>query len=465
MKASYNYITKRNLAIAIFITQIFAACKKFVDIKPPQTQIETSQIFENDQSANSAIAGLYKRLIINNSIMMNGALTELCGLSADELLNTNSPSPDDEFRLNSIKTDNWNLSGPLWQAAYKNIYQANAILEGLSGTAVTDSLKNQIRGEALLVRSLNYFYLINLFGDVPLVIATNYKENQSMARTPVSQIYERITNDLLEAKALLTTAYPSPGRVRPNKWTATALLARVYLIQKDWSKAESQSTEIINTGTYSLTNDLNNTFLSNSSETIWSLMEDKRNTAEGQMFIPAFSFIQPGYILTDTLLNSFETGDQRKVKWINSADVNGLTVYYPYKYKKGYDFSSIPPPPTEYYVVFRLAELFLIRAEARAHLGDIENSKSDINLIRNRAGLLNTPANDQYGLLSAIEQERKVELFAEWGHRWFDLKRTGQADAVLGPIKAPNWQNTDLLYPIPFDQIQLNPFLVQNPGY
>jgi len=465
MKASFQHIIKLRLIFAIFISQLFLSCKKFVDIQPPPTQIQTSQIFENDQSANSAIAGLYKRLIINNSIIMNGALTKLGGLSADELVNTNSPSPDDVFRINSIEPENSNLSGALWQPAYKNIYQANAILEGLSGAAVTDSLKRQIKGEALLVRSLNYFYLINLFGDVPLVIATNYKENQSLARTPVTQIYERITNDLLEAKALLSTIYPSSGRVRPNKWTATALLARVYLFQKDWSKAESQSTEIINTGTYSLTNDLTNTFLLNSPETIWSLMDDKSNTAEGQMFIPAFSFIKPGYILTDTLLNSFETGDQRKEKWINSADVNGLTVYYPYKYKKGYDFSSTPPVPTEYYVVFRLAELFLIRAEARAHLGDIVNSQSDINVIRNRAGLLNTSANDQSTLLSAIEQERKVELFAEWGHRWFDLKRTDEANNKLGHLKAPNWQNTDVLYPIPFDQIQLNPFLVQNPGY
>lgn len=465
MKANYQYTSKLLLALAIFMSQLFLSCRKFVDINPPVTQIQTSQIFENDQSANSAIAGLYNRLIINNSLIINGGVTKYCGLSADELLNTNSPDPDDEFRINDIQTNNSNLSGNLWQAAYKNIYQTNAILEGLAGSTITDALRRQIKGEALLVRSLNYFYLINIFGDVPLVTATKYEENQSMARTPVAQIYQSITDDLLQAKDLLTATYPSPGRVRPNKWTAAALLSRVYLFQKDWSKAELQSTEIINTGMYSLTDDLNNTFLSNSTETIWSLSQDKSNTAEGQIFVPAFSFIKPGYVLTDTLLNSFETGDQRKVKWLNSATLNGLTVYYPYKYKKGYDFSGNPPSPTEYYVVFRLAELFLIRAEARARLGDTINSRADINAIRNRAGLLNTSANDQSALLLAIEQERKVELFSEWGHRWFDLKRTDRANAVLGSIKAPNWQNTDVLYPIPFDQIQLNPFLVQNPGY
>lgn len=465
MKENYQSIIKLYLAFAIFASQLFLSCRKFVEIKPPLTQIETSRIFENDQSANSAIAGLYKRLIINSSIITNGGVTKFCGLSADELFNTNSPNPDDEFRNNSIQTKNSSLSGSLWQAAYKNIYHTNAILEGLNGSTITEPLKKQLKGEALLVRSLNYFYLINIFGDVPLIITTNYEENQSKARTPVAQIYQRIKNDLLEAKTLLTTTYPSSGRVRPNKWTATALLSRVYLYQKDWSKAESESSEIINSGMYSLANDLNNSFLSNSTETIWSLIQDKSNTAEGQIFIPAFSFIKPGYILTDTLLNSFETGDQRKVKWINSAVVNGLTVYYPYKYKKGYDFSSAPPPPTEYYVVFRLAEIYLIRAEARAHLGDILNAQTDINIIRTRAGLSNTSANDQPSLLSAIEKERKIELFSEWGHRWFDLKRTEKASSVLGSIKAPNWQNTDVIYPIPFDQIQLNPFLTQNSGY
>ena len=116
-------------------------------------------------------------------------------------------------------------------------------------------------------------------------------------------------------------------------------------------------------------------------------------------------------------------------------------------------------------MVLRLAEQYLIRAEARAQQNNISGSQSDLNLIRNRAGLVNTAANDKTALLTAIEHERQVELFTEWGHRWLDLKRTNRADAVLGPIKAPNWQPTDMLYPIPQTQIANDPNVHQNPGY
>jgi hypothetical protein len=459
-----HHINLYRVALFIFCG-VFCSCKKFIDTPRPKTQIETSQVFENDQSALAAMAGLYNRLIINNLIIMNGGITVFSGLSADELVNTSTPSPDDEFRTNTLQSNNFSISGYLWQAAYTNIYDANAILEGLSNSSVTQSLKMQLRGEALVVRSLNYFYLINLFADVPLITETNYKINQSMPRTPVSQIYQGLVTDLREAKTLLADMYPSSERVRPNKWTATALLARIYLYQKDWAKAEEQATEIINSGLYSMPTDLNDVFLSGSDETIWSLVQDKSNTAEGQTFIPAFSFLTPAYIITDSLLNKFEAGDERKVKWLNSTMINGQTVYFPYKYKQGWDFSAVPPPPTEYCIVFRLAEQYLIRAEARAQLNDIAGGQVDLNILRNRAGLPNIIANDQPSLLTAIEHERQIEFFAEWGHRWLDLKRTDRANVILGMEKSPNWQATDVLYPIPFDQIQLNPFLTQNSGY
>jgi hypothetical protein len=113
----------------------------------------------------------------------------------------------------------------------------------------------------------------------------------------------------------------------------------------------------------------------------------------------------------------------------------------------------------------RLAEQYLIRGEARAHQNNVQGAQEDLNIIRSRAGLGATTANDESSLLAVIETERQVELFAEWGHRWFDLKRTGRADAVLSLEKAPNWQSTDRLYPIPFEEIKINPSLTQNPGY
>ena len=119
----------------------------------------------------------------------------------------------------------------------------------------------------------------------------------------------------------------------------------------------------------------------------------------------------------------------------------------------------------EYSILLRLAEQYLIRAEARLYLGDLDGAKTDLNLIRNRAALPPITTNIEDELKLAIENERRHELFTEQGHRWFDLKRTARANEILGPIK-PNWHNTDILLPIPETELNLNPNLQpQNPGY
>lgn len=208
---------------------------------------------------------------------------------------------------------------------------------------------------------------------------------------------------------------------------------------------------------------MNSVFLSGSSEAIWQIIPATPgfNTTEARYLIPtASASTRPNYPITSYLLNSFEAGDQRKVSWTKSKTVSGQTYFYPYKYK----VRNLNEPVTEYYMVFRLTEQFLIRAECYAHLNDLSRSKADIDLIRSRASLPSTSASTQTDLLLAIERERRIEFFAEWGHRWFDLNRTGRSDQILPPIKS-GWQATDKLYPIPLTEIRLNPSLTQNPGY
>lgn len=458
----------RSIYVVTFAILLFhvMGCKKFLDIPAPKDQIQTKEIFTNGQAAVSAITGLYSTMLTSSLWPSNGGFTIFPGLSADEIYPVTPSTEIVEFSNNNIQPTNGNINSYLWSHAYRIIYHANAILEGLNNSQnLSENIKRQLRGEALLVRALHFFYLTNLYGKVPLTTTTNYEVNKVMPRSELNEINQLLITDLVEAKSLLNQQYPTSGRVRPNKWAASALLARVYLYQSLWQEAESEATGIINSGMYSLTPDLNNVFLSNSNETIWSLLQEKNNTSEGQIFIPIFSFFAPNYAIRDTLLNAFELNDQRKSKWIGSNVIGGQTYYYPYKYKKGYDFSNPPPPVTEYYIVFRLAEQHLIRAEARGQQNNLAGSLSDINVIRSRAGLSNTTANDNPSLSLAIENERRVELFAEWGHRWFDLKRWNRAGAALSVLKAPNWQNTDVLYPIPLAQIQANTSLIQNNGY
>ena len=163
--------------------------------------------------------------------------------------------------------------------------------------------------------------------------------------------------------------------------------------------------------------------------------------------------------MTPELANAFDPDDNRRTHWVGFISPGGEDYYFAYKYKVRYSYD----PPTEYLKVFRLAEQYLIRAEARARQGDITGAQADINAIRNRAGLTDTPANDLNSLLLAIEQERRFELFVEWGHRWFDLKRTNRVETVL--TGKPNLDATDLLFPIPLQEILNNPNMTQNPGY
>jgi hypothetical protein len=218
---------------------------------------------------------------------------------------------------------------------------------------------------------------------------------------------------------------------------------------------------VINSKKYHLVDDLDQVFLANSPEAILQFIPVSPffNTAEGFSFIPFSSSAKPAYALTPFLLNAFETGDLRKSAWLDSNVVNGEVYYYPHKYKVR--FASAV---TEYNMVLRLAEQYLIGAEARAELNDITGSRLYLNKVRNRAGLPNTTATTTEGLVAAVLHERQVELFTEWGSRWFDLKRTGRIDDVLGKEKN-NWTATDALYPIPFNEIKINPFLTQNPGY
>lgn len=445
----------------ILLCLLLSSCKKFIEVPLPVNQPATETIFSDDFTATSAVNGLYSSMMSQNFSLLNSGITLYPALSADELKSTAPNAVITSFAENTLNAGNSIIEFNLWKKAYNHIYQANAILKGLAKTnQLTATMKNQLTGEAKFVRALCYFYLINIFGDVPYIAETDYEQNSVAARSAKATIYGRIETDLKESVNLLADDYPSAGKVRPNKWAAAAILARVYLYQQNWKDAEETATGVINSGIYNLS-PLNDVFLANSSEAIWQLLPvlNFLNTADGFTFIPYSSAIKPAYRMTTELIGAFEAGDQRLNSWTKSNTVSGVVYHYPFKYKVR-SGSAI----TEYNTMIRLSELYLIRAEAAAMLNNIAAAKADLNTIRNRAGLLNTLANSQPALLAAIEHERQIEFFSECGHRWFDLKRTGRIDAVFGAIKA-DWQPTDALYPIPLTDIQSNPNLSQNPGY
>ncbi|KYP15219.1 MAG: hypothetical protein A1D16_03145 [Flavihumibacter sp. CACIAM 22H1] len=390
-------------------------------------------------------------------------MTIYCGLSADELISESSISEYNSFYKNAVDPTSTILNSQFWTASYRVIYRTNAIIEGLSRSSnITSAKKNTFLGEMKTIRAFSYFSLVNIFGEIPLITSTNYAVNDQKPRTSIDSVYKQILTDLTEAVDLLPEYYSSPFRSRINKYTATALLARLYLYRKDWEKAEKSSSNIISSGMYSLPQNLETMFKNTGNETIWQLAptNESYNTSEAAKFIPSSPGSVPRLLLTETILNIFEQEDLRKTHWIGSNVVNGNIYYFPYKYKnRSRNFID------EYTIVFRLAEQYLIRAEARMQLDNIEGALEDINTIRERAGLPHLSTTSKSELANAIQKERQIEFFAEFGHRWFDLKRTASLDQVLSPIKGTDWQSTDSLYPIPFNEILYNSALLQNAGY
>jgi hypothetical protein len=457
MKKITHLISRTALFACLLMLPVYS-CKKFVTVPPPLSEATSASVFSSDQSANAAALGVYEAM--NSSLnLCYGASTVFPALSADELNYNSSNTEYKEYQENELTSANDYIYGDLWAPPFRTIYAANSVIAGLAAaTQLSDSVKNQLEGEMLVTRSLNYFYLVNLFGAVPLETTPDYQLNSQLARSGPGTIYAQLSADLLKAMPLLSAA-PSNLNARPNKWAAEALLARVYLYQGKWAAAAAAASAVINANTYQLEPDPDNVFLEGSSETIWQLANDYNNTPEGSAFIPYSASSTPTYSLTTSLLAAFEPGDLRAADWIGENTIKGTAYYYPYKYKNR-SYGTV----TEYEVILRLAEQYLIRAEARAELGQLTDGLADLNVVRARAGLNPTTAGDEGSLLSAIYAERRVELFCEWGHRFLDLKRIGKADTVLGAEK-PNWSTNDQLYPIPLDQLNLDNKLTQNPGY
>ena len=447
-------------ALFMFATMLtgLSSCKKFADNGTPPGSLTEDKAFIDSATATSSVLALYSlpanSIPQNNSLFFN--ITKYGAMSADVAYYLTN-STYDNFKNNTLAAGN--DANPLWNDLYVNIVRANYAIKDLqASTTITSSVKNQLLGEAKFWRAWYYFYLVNFFGDVPLVTTTDALNNAQLPRTPVAQVYQQIVKDLTDAKGLLTVNYPSVDRARVNKRVVSAFLSRVYFYQQNWTASEAEASEVINSGTYSLVADLNNVFIKTSNEVILQTANTTGVTSWGGEFIPAST--TPNVVLYDTLANTFEAGDQRKVNWTKPMDYGGKTYYYPYKYKIRSGTSG-----NEYHIVLRLAELYLIRAEARANQNNLSGALDDINQVRQRAGLSALSASiTQADLLNALTHERWVELFTEWADRWFNLKRTGKADAVL-PLIKPQWKPTQKLYPIPMSQLQANVQLVNNPGY
>ncbi len=460
-------------------------CKKYLDAPLPVDEITTASVYTTDNTCAAALNSIYNEIYQQGFFAGTGSVGYLTGSYGDELRNLSSLPTNLALYEDGVGSSLGGVTG-LWTEMYTQIYAMNLAIENLPGASSTSvPHKDQWLGEAYFLRGLTYFYLTNLYGTVPLVLSSNYAVNNVLARSPQSAVYMSIIADLLQAQSLLSDDYyaatgaTTTDRGRPNRMAASAMLARAYLYTGDWKDAEAQADSVIgDAADYKLVSPLN-TFLIGSPEIIWGIEPDFDyyipyiEPDVAAYYVPAGIYPPTkgvGVCLSDSLVGAFEPGDLRYTDWVGvdtvaaSGSTPAAVYYYAYKFKAIGAFTA----PQEVIPMCRLGEQYLIRAEARAEQGNLGGALADLNAIRARAGLPASTAVSQADVLTAILRERRVELFTELGNRFFDLRRTGNLDAVMNviaPLKGGNWSSYKEWWPVPLSDVQNDTHLTQTPGF
>jgi hypothetical protein len=439
------------------------ACDKFVEVENPTNQLGTTQVFEDMITANAALGYLYATLRDQSVVSGAGFYTmgTLLGSYTDDLdcYYTNSPEFMDIYHNQQLETNT--VIKSVWNTAYKQIYYANSIIYGAQNSAVLSEIdKNQLIGEALVIRSLIYMYLQLVFGDIPYTSSTDYEYNRNISKTESSVVMEQLEADIMKAVELLEDNYRDAGRIYINRKTAQLLLARIYLILEEWVMAEQTVGSIIESPLYEFQTNINEVFEKSGNHILWQLMPEVAGygTLEASYYYFTNAIPNNKYTLTQNLVDSFDPEDLRKQAWMAEVTVNGSTWYRPYKYKNLSDNSN------EYSIVFRLEEAYFIMAEALARQNRVEEALPYLNATRERAGLTTYTSLSGEDFINELVAEKRREFFTEFGHRFIDLKRLSRLND-LSAFK-PGWEEYKQVWPLPLDEMLLNYNLSpQNSGY
>lgn len=441
--------------IPVLSLVMLASCKKILEVQPKDS-VSDSQTIVDRASAETAVRGIYRALSADNYYGVN--FVSVGYLSGDNIQWTGSQSIVQQFIDHNVKADNATVSG-IWLAIYTTINRANYViakLPGVTDATLTTTERNQLLGEAYFIRALCYFDLARTWGGVQIVTTPTISatDKNGIKRSTVEQTYAQVLSDLNAAEPLLPLP-TAQNPVRANKETVYALKARYYLYQKDWANAENYATLVLgDTQNYSLLKPYSAWFANNvvgTKESVFELSYSATytNGHRGQWQPPANSGTRQ-WAPNSTFL-----------ALVNDPTIGGNRSALVAKTSAGLWYGNLyyRSPATDPAYIIRIAEEYLIRSEARTQLNKLGDALTDLNAVRDRAGLTATTAVSQADILLAIENERRIE-FALEGHRWFDLVRTGRAAAVLGVTDTKK-----NILPIPVDQLNVDPALTQNPGY
>ncbi|MDP4210528.1 MAG: RagB/SusD family nutrient uptake outer membrane protein [Bacteroidota bacterium] len=432
---------------------LFASCN-ILDIQP-ETKISNESAIVDATSLETALTGAY-----NSLRSSQGASFQSVGyLNGDNVKWTGTWAYLAQFNQHNVRPDNSWLPS-VFSAFYNTINSANLVINaapGITDPLLASSRRKQILGEAYFIRAISYFDFSRIWGGAQLVTKPTIVEtdNINIARSSLAETQSFILDDLNRADtSLLTTT----NRNKITRKTVWALKARFHLYRQEWVLADTFATRLIkDNANYGLVSPYSAFFANSAANTTESILELQYATGEtnghSNYWQPSTNGGRYEWAPSDdivTLLNDPTIGGNRKALIAKTSAGKWYGNLY---YRK---------PATDPTYVFRIAEMYLIRAEAKAHENKISEGLADLNAIRSRAGvatLSSTAIASADALLTAIETERRVE-FALEPHRWFDLVRTGRAGAVLGVTDTNKW-----LMPIPQDAINADNTLTPNPGY
>lgn len=504
----------KKIIIPLFILTLASCSRDFLNQENPNA-VTISNYFKSESDVSLAVNGLYQGLRAGSTVGEGSTLYNE-ERSDNTGRNDNQSNAGEPFQFNdfSLLPSNTYLKSH-WAAMYDVIARCNVLLSNIDKVTFTNpNLKQRYIAEAKFVRAFIYFDLVRKFGDIPLSTTQISSKDEASAaafRVKEAEVYKQIVADLKDA---LNSDLPKTQQQyaigRASKTAVNALLGKVYLTMAETladNKAENfNNAEKYLTDTYNMREfgslkeipydqvfDVKNK--ATNKELIWQVeyLQGDQNyssavarnyQAKGETINSQYKSTGAGERVNLDLIKDYETGDLRKdfsVKYASNAQVKDWFIT---KYRDTSDAAGTQGYGGNDWILIRYADVILLLAETKMYLGKNAEAIALLNDVRSRAGLpsyAQAMGDPQYSakyptLKDAILHERRVELAFE-NQRWFDLIRNYTPQQLVdyfhkksqqdyGNAKLSNISTKDRYYPIPLDEVRLDPTkMYQNPGY
>jgi hypothetical protein len=495
----------RNSAILIGLFLGLSACSDFLEL-PSETNLTSTTFFQSQNDFQKAVNGAYEPLrgLFNsgaNAATGSWLMGEMHSDNTRYKYNPNFRATIDQENIADFTVISTNTAAlNKYRGYYLVIARANQILSNIDGVDFDATTKNNIKGQALFLRALSYFDLVQYFGEIPLhLIPSTSLNDVALPLSEVSVVYDQIIADATEAASLLPVkSAQEPGRATSG--AAKTLLGNVYVVLQDWSGAETVLKEVVNSGEYALVPnyaDVFSTSNKNNTESVFEVQYRQGQDGYSSNFVYSFfpmpisaaeltatmanygvtpaavnGLVQEGYNLpSPEIIAAYEPGDERKAASIGTATAGGVDYPFILKYLHPHTTAALTD---DNWPIYRYAEVLLLLAEALDEQGKSAEALPYLNAVRARAGLDDIESTT--GLRDVIFNERRVELAFE-NKRWLDLVRTGRAVDVMtafgasvkanpenyyfppGQAPVPSaFTQIDLTFPLPAAEAQLSPY-------